>query len=293
MTEPQPIKMMTSKDKDGPQQVLPQPNPPEINTTALSFKPSSFDGLQPQTANRWWQSFNRYAELADIRGKARCSLLGLLLGGSAEMWFNTLPVETRGNFEALEAVFCEKYVAPAHIQLQRQSEPCPSKMARTSTDPDSTSTTSIASTRDTICSKPASVTSSSAGNTLAAIQPSPTSCVSTISSPCVIRTPKPPHCHSARKYTSVRYGFPHFEVPGLLTLTSNSVQIDLDVVDLHFPHFHFILFTNHLAKFPYPTNVQSSPGSIIVFTTNPDALRYHLQHFFLFSMVHFCSHHNR
>ena len=77
-----------------PPQVQPEPVPPQINAMALAFKPSSFNGLHPETANRWWQSFNRYAELAGIQGKARCSLLGLLLSGSAEIWFNSLPEQT-------------------------------------------------------------------------------------------------------------------------------------------------------------------------------------------------------
>ena len=118
MDQPQP-------EAGAPAQVIP-PNAnapqaqPQINPMALSFKPPTFNGLHPESANRWWQSFARYADLAGIQGNARCNLLGLLLCGSADIWFNSLPLQTRTDFAALEADFCEKYITAAHTQLQRQ-----------------------------------------------------------------------------------------------------------------------------------------------------------------------------
>ena len=103
-----------------PPLVAPPQAAPQFNPMALSFKPSSFNGLHPESANRWWRSLTRYSELAGIQGNDRCNLLGLLLSGSAEIWFNSLPAETRIDFEALEAAFREKFITAAHTQLQRQ-----------------------------------------------------------------------------------------------------------------------------------------------------------------------------
>ena len=93
---------------------------PLNNPMAMSFKPVLFNGLHPETAGLWWRSFERYATLSGIQGNDRCNLLGLLLTGSAEIWFNSLQPQTRDDFAALEAAFREKYIAAAHTQLQRQ-----------------------------------------------------------------------------------------------------------------------------------------------------------------------------
>ena len=94
--------------------------PAHLNPLALSFKPSCFNRLHPETAGRWWHAFEHYAALSGIQNNDRCTLLGLLLTGSAEIWYNSLPPETRDDFETLEAAFREKYIAAAHTQLQRQ-----------------------------------------------------------------------------------------------------------------------------------------------------------------------------
>ena len=65
--------------------------PPLHNPLAGSFKPVSFNGLHPETAGRWWRAFGRYATLSGIQGNDRSPLLGLLLCGSAEIWYNSLP----------------------------------------------------------------------------------------------------------------------------------------------------------------------------------------------------------
>lgn len=80
----------------------------------------SFNGLHPEVAGRWWRNFERYATLSGIPGNDRCNLLGLLFTGSAEIWFNSLPQQTRDDYAALEAAFRDKFVTAAHTQLQRQ-----------------------------------------------------------------------------------------------------------------------------------------------------------------------------
>ena len=103
---------------------------------------------------------------------------------------------------------------------------------------------------------------------------------SSTSNPCVssetFETPKNNESKTptspASRYTSIRFGFPHFEIPGLLSKTSHSVMIDLDEVELHFPHFNFLLFTRYLAKLPFPTEVFSSPTTIHVISQHPEYL---------------------
>ena len=82
----------------------------------LPFKHPSYNGLHPESACRWWHSLARYADLSGFHGITRCNLFGLLLSGSAEIWFNSLPLETR----TLEAAFREKFITAGHTQLQRQ-----------------------------------------------------------------------------------------------------------------------------------------------------------------------------
>ena len=105
----------------------PQPNNMEAaqniplqHAITTSFKPVSFNGLHPEIAGRWWRNFDRYATLSGIQGNDRCNLVGLLLTGSAEIWFNSLPQQTRDDYAALEAAFREKFIAAAHTQIQRQ-----------------------------------------------------------------------------------------------------------------------------------------------------------------------------
>ena len=105
----------------------PQPNNMEAaqniplqHPITTSFTPVSFNGLHPKIAGRWWRNFDRYATLSGIQGNDRCNLVGLLLTGSAEIWFNSLPQQTRDDYAALEAAFREKFIAAAHTQIQRQ-----------------------------------------------------------------------------------------------------------------------------------------------------------------------------
>ena len=88
------------------------------------------------------------------------------------------------------------------------------------------------------------------------------------------------------RYTSIRFGFPHFEIPGLITKTPYSVMIDLDKVELHFPHFNFLLFTkpsckvtlshtsifiadHHQCHFTTPRIFAVLPTTLLHFLTDP------------------------
>ena len=129
-----PLDIIPEEPENNPEEPLPEPEPlgPQINMDpaqnlqpihnplAVSFKPVSFNGLHPEVAGRWWRNFHRYATLSGIQGNGRCNLLGLLFTGSAEIWYNSLPPQTRDDYAALEAAFREKFITAAHTQLQRQ-----------------------------------------------------------------------------------------------------------------------------------------------------------------------------
>ena len=79
---PQPVPPENQQQGQPPavnDQMNPIPVQQNINPLMVSFKPSSFNGLHPETAGRWWHNFERYANLGGIHGNDRCMLLGLLL----------------------------------------------------------------------------------------------------------------------------------------------------------------------------------------------------------------------
>lgn len=95
---------------------LVQPN----NLLAFNFRPQSFDGTRLDSANKWLRNFNRYGNLAGVNGGDRCTLLGLLLSGTAETWYNSLPQEVREDYDELERRFRAKYVDAENTRMQRQ-----------------------------------------------------------------------------------------------------------------------------------------------------------------------------
>ena len=90
--------------------------------TAVSLRPAAFGGNQ-DVARQWWASFVRYIKLAKIEDAQRANLLGLLLSGTALLWFDGLTDEIKANFNELEAAFKEKYITagPNHMQRQMQT----------------------------------------------------------------------------------------------------------------------------------------------------------------------------
>ena len=96
-----------------------QPNMPN-NRIAASLKPQSFDASRLDLAGKWLTSFNRYCDFAGVAGADRCMLMGLLMKGTAETWFNALPQATRDDYALLEPVFRERYVDSEVTRMQRQ-----------------------------------------------------------------------------------------------------------------------------------------------------------------------------
>ena len=92
------------------------------NLLALSYKPPTFDGTRPDTARRWLRNFNRYADLAGIEENDRCTLMGLMLTGSAEKWFDNLPAAARNNYEQLTNNFNQQFVNVETTRMQRQMQ---------------------------------------------------------------------------------------------------------------------------------------------------------------------------
>ena len=90
---------------------------------AVAVKPTAFNGLHPEKAQQWWANFHRYVEFAGIEGANRGKLLGLLLAGTAQLWFDSLTNEVKDDYERLEASFREKYIVlgPNNLQVQMQA----------------------------------------------------------------------------------------------------------------------------------------------------------------------------
>lgn len=90
---------------------------------AVAVKPTAFNGLHTEKAQQWWANFHRYVEFAGIEGANRGKLLGLLLAGTAQLWFDSLPDATKDDYERLEAAFREKYIilGPNNLQVQMQA----------------------------------------------------------------------------------------------------------------------------------------------------------------------------
>ena len=98
--------------------------PAQENTllAAIALRPSLFNGLRLDKSQQWWNSFSRYANFSQFRRETKAQLLGMLLTGSALLWFESLPEATQNNIDLLTAAFREKYIIPAANQLQHQVE---------------------------------------------------------------------------------------------------------------------------------------------------------------------------
>ena len=90
---------------------------------AVAVKATAFNGLHPEKAQQWWANFHRYVEFAGIEGANRGKLLGLLLAGTAQLWFDSLTEAVKDDYERLEAAFREKYIVlgPNNLQIQMQA----------------------------------------------------------------------------------------------------------------------------------------------------------------------------
>ena len=101
------------------------PHAPMANPQALAaipFRPASYNGLRTDSAQQWWTNFIRYVELSGIPDAQRPNVLGLLLSGTAQLWFDGLEDAVRNDFGRLEAAFREKYIVPGPTALQRQMQ---------------------------------------------------------------------------------------------------------------------------------------------------------------------------
>ena len=105
---------------DQPAAPLENNNLNQLPLLAFNFRPQSFDGILLENSNKWLDKFERYANLAQANNEGRCTLLGLLLTGIAETWFNSLPNDTKTKYDNLRVAFRDKFVnAPASL-MQRQ-----------------------------------------------------------------------------------------------------------------------------------------------------------------------------
>ena len=89
---------------------------------AIPLRPSAYNGIRPDSAQQWWTSVIRYIELSGIPDAQRANVLGLLLSGTAQLWFDGLEDAVRNDFGRLEAAFRDKYIVPGPTALQRQMQ---------------------------------------------------------------------------------------------------------------------------------------------------------------------------
>ena len=92
----------------------------QVPHLAFNFKPPSFDGTQTDSARKWLQKFELYADLAGAAVEGRCGLMGLLLTGLAETWYNSLTEQQRTDYEQLREAFTAKFIAVPATAMQRQ-----------------------------------------------------------------------------------------------------------------------------------------------------------------------------
>ena len=92
----------------------------QLPLLAFNFKPPSFDGSQSENARKWINKFERYSDIAGAQVNERCGLMGLLMTGLAETWFNSLPEDVRQNYDQLRQAFEQKFIQVPATVMQRQ-----------------------------------------------------------------------------------------------------------------------------------------------------------------------------
>ena len=109
--------------EDNHEQVMAEaPAPDNTLLAAIALRPTSFNGLHLDKSQRWWNSFSRYANFSQFQGETKARLLGMLLTGSALLWYESLPEATQNDFDLVAAAFREKFIVPSRNQLQHQIE---------------------------------------------------------------------------------------------------------------------------------------------------------------------------
>ena len=117
MEQQQELPQLQRQERQQPQHVLPAMTRCML---ILAFKPPVFDGLIPDLAGKWLINFNRDTDLVGLVGLDKCRVMGLLLSGYSETWFNNLPQTTRHNFEHLQHAFIRTFVNADHTRIYRQ-----------------------------------------------------------------------------------------------------------------------------------------------------------------------------
>ena len=87
---------------------------PTIFRSGLGFNPPHFSGAPADEAKLFWKKFIRYCDVTGVKENDRSTIFGLLVSGSVELWYNSLPAQTINNFATFENAFKAHYVnAPA------------------------------------------------------------------------------------------------------------------------------------------------------------------------------------
>ena len=70
-----------------------------------AYRPSTFNGMHVEESNQWWNSFLRYLQISGVADEQRENVRGVLLSGTALLWYEALPAKDRNDFGRFEAAF--------------------------------------------------------------------------------------------------------------------------------------------------------------------------------------------
>ena len=90
------------------------------NWIPFGINPPTFDGSKIESASKWLRKFERYAQASGAAGNDRCNVMGLLLTGMAETWFNSLAEGVRTNYQQLEQAFRNQFIEVPASNIQRK-----------------------------------------------------------------------------------------------------------------------------------------------------------------------------
>jgi len=103
-----------------------QPAAPILTTAPIlndsSLTPSPFTGTGQENAQDWLNYFTRFAQFKQLDDRGSLALFALLMRGTANTWFLSLPDDVRQNYAGVIVRFKEKYALAPISMWRRVSE---------------------------------------------------------------------------------------------------------------------------------------------------------------------------
>jgi hypothetical protein len=87
------------------------------------YEPKPFSaGENDVKAKDWLDFFERYAAFKEMHEGRRCAYFGLLMKGPAEVWWNAISNDTKGNYNALRQSFMDQFANEDFCKLRAATE---------------------------------------------------------------------------------------------------------------------------------------------------------------------------